>query len=134
MIAAGRKASRIATHEPARLRVAWQRYGNAPQPGEIHRQDRHNGAQLDHHLKGLLGRLEAEKMPGKQDMPGGRYGDELRQPFQKAEQQALQIRFPAHPALPSPESRCQWAALAPSDAPGRTSPATPPPSPFPQMA
>ena len=62
-----------------------------PQPGEIDRQQRQDGAELDQHVERLAERLivEAEKMPDQQQMPGRGHRDEFGQALDDAEEGGL---------------------------------------------
>lgn len=59
-----------ADDETPRRRIVRQRQGDLPQPREIDRQDRQHRAELNEHLERLAGALEAEKVPGQQQVGG----------------------------------------------------------------
>ena len=76
--------------------------GEREQPAGIDRQDRQDRAELDQHLEGLAGRVEAEEMPGEQDVAGGGDGDELGQPLEHAEEGGDQERLVLQGSGPQP--------------------------------
>src|SRR5438132_1278798 len=63
-----------------------------PQPHEIDREQRQDGAELDQHGETFPERLlvEAEEMADQQQMPGGGYWDELGQALDHAEEYRLE--------------------------------------------
>jgi len=70
-----------------RRRIARQSGQGLADLGGIDPDDRQDRAKLNHHLEGLAGTLETQKMPRQQDMPGRGHRNELGQPFEKAKQQ-----------------------------------------------
>ena len=88
---AGRKASSTpATKRRAPGSVGSAR-GEREQPAGIDRQDGEDRAELDQHLEGLAGRVEAEEVAGEQDVAGRGDRDELGQPLEDAEEGGDQV-------------------------------------------
>ena len=82
--AAGRKAR---STDRTNRRAAGSRgasANDADQLAPVDREDRQHRAELDHHLEGLALALEAQEVPGEQQVPGRGDGDELGQPLEDA--------------------------------------------------
>ena len=96
----GEEGDENAQHEALRrrARTAGRRRSSHSRAG-IDAEDRQDRAELDQDLEGLAGRLEAEKVPGKQNVPGRRDRDELGEAFQQAEQQGFGDRLVFHSRL-----------------------------------
>jgi hypothetical protein len=56
---------------------------------EVDGENGEDGAELDQHLERFAGRLEAQEIAAKQQMPGGGNRDEFRQTLDQAEQDHL---------------------------------------------
>ena len=88
---AGRKARRTpATKRRAPGSVGSAR-GQREQPAGVDREDGEDRAELDQHLEGLAGGVEAEEVAGEQDVAGGGDRDELGQPLDDPEEGRDQV-------------------------------------------
>jgi hypothetical protein len=85
----GQEGHQHRQHEVARARIARQVEQDAHQLAEVDGQNGQDGAELDQHLEGLAGRLEAQEMAGQQDVAGGGNGDELGQALDQPEHDHL---------------------------------------------
>ena len=84
--AAGRNASSTLSDEAARARIVRERQGDARQLHGVDAEDGQDGAELDQHLERLAGRADAEEVLGEQEMAGRRYGQELGQALDEAQE------------------------------------------------
>src|SRR5205823_6096291 len=78
-------------NEPLIVAIAEHAEKQAPQPREIDRQQRQDGAELDQHIEAFAERfvVETEKMADQQKMTGRRYRNEFGQAFDDAEEDRL---------------------------------------------
>jgi len=88
---AGKKRDQHADDEALRLGVVEHAEEQLPQPPEIDRQQRQNGAELDQHREGLaeIVVVEAKEMADQQQVPGRGHRDELGQPLDDTEEDRL---------------------------------------------
>ena len=87
----GKKGDQYSDNEALVVAIGEHAEKQAPQPREVDRQQRQDGAELDQHIKALAERfvVETEEMADQQKMAGRRYRNEFSKAFDDAEEDRL---------------------------------------------